>query len=336
MTLRSLLVGATAAVFVTGSAVTSPASALPQGPVTRVVRLESRPDIALAFGLDIAGFRTAAAVSLSAVATEKLGSITPEIATRLGRATYYRGQDVDLYAVPSTVGRADEAKRPGSYSVIAVPLHSVVRPDGSVAPPASPSTGLVDPTFSNTWGEEEFFHWTYYNADNGGVGCATTRGEIRGQWEYARLRNVSRSSKYDYWGFSQRSVALITKQAGWGCRNTIDWFKTKMQSRTGWAYPARQDPRTGSSGACVTTTLSVGVSFGGVSATISQPVERCEKWSISGALEQWASRWYGVTYDSNGLWGKLERESAALEIVRVPKGSSHGLNTLLDLDVDNR
>lgn len=347
MTLRQLLVGATAAVLVVSSVASpvvaagsghaaAPANAPAQGPVTRVVRLESRPDIALAFGLDIAGFRTAAAVSLSAIATAKLGPITLETATRLGRASYYRGQDVDLYAVPSTAGRADETKRPGSYSVIAVPLHAVVRPDGSVAPPPTPSTGLVDPTFSNTWGDEEYFHWIYYNVDGGGIRCGTTRGEIRGQWEYARLSNVSPSSKYDYWGFSQRSVAVITKQAGRGCRNTIDWFKTKMQSLAGWAYPAEQDPRSGSSGVCVTKTLTIGASFGGVSASMSQPVERCEKWAITGALEEWASRWYGVEYDNNGLWGRLDRESAALEVVRVPKGAGHRLNTMLDLDVDNR
>jgi len=307
-----------------------------QRPVTKVVRLETRPDVSLAFGLDITGFRVAAAASLSAMVTDRLGPITAEVATRLGRATYYRAQDVDLYAVPSTAGRADEATRAGSYSVIAVPLHAVVSPDGSMAPPPAPSTGLIDPTFSNTWGEEDYFGWTYYNADDGGAFCPTTRGEVRGQWEFARLTNVSPTSKYDYWGFSQRSVALITKQAGWGCRNTIDWFKTMMQSRTGGAYPARQDPRTGSSGPCVTQTLTVGVSIRGVSASVSQPVERCEKWSISGALEGSASRWYGVTYDNNHQWGKLERESAALEIVRVPKGASHGLNTLLDIDVDNR
>lgn len=303
-------------------------------PVTRAVRLERRPDIAAAFGMDLATFRADAAATLSRSAGETFGAMTTADAAALGRSSWFRPGDVELWAVPSTAGRRDEARRSRSFSVVAVPVHAVVRPDGTVAPPAAPPDGLIDPTFSSRWGDEEYFTWAYYSVDDGGWFCPTTYGRVRGQWEYARLDNVS-SATYDYWGFAERAVAEITKGAA-GCDDSIDWFVAKMQSRTPGAYPAKQSPLTGSTGSCTTVTLSVGGSFGGISASLSQQVQRCERWKVSGALASSASEWYGITYDNNGVWDKFQREAAALEVVRVPRGAGHGLNTMLDLDVDNR
>lgn len=356
---RHLLGGAVAALVGAGS-VLGVASGGPSGPaavaaptpapVTSVVRLETRPDVARAFGFDLAGFRREAAGALSLTATERFGPLTAERARSLGRNVYFGPADVDLYALPSVTGREDERRRSTSWSVAAVPRGAVVHADGSVEPP-SPAAGFtvgpgsrsqptgpvargVDPTFGSTWGTEQYFTWARYNVDDGGIWCGDTKGVIRGQWEYARLRNVAASSPYDYWGFVQRAVAEVSVGAR-HCDDAIDWFTAGMQfSRRG--FPAKQDPRSGWDGKCETRTLTVGGSFHGITASITQPVERCEAWTVHGALAPSAAEWYGVTYDNAGAWNKFQRESAALEIVRLPKGTYHGLNTRLDIDVDNR
>ena len=299
--------------------------------ITRPVRLETRPDVVALFGSDLAAFRARAAASLSASVVEEYGPLTTTRAGELGRSSYYRPEDVELYAV---AGRRGPSERPDSYAVIAVPVHSVVHADGSVAPPATPADGFPVPGFSTRWGNEEYFNWSYFSVDFGGWFCLPTRGEIRGQWAYARL-DVSSSSAYDYWGISARAVAEITHRSS-NCENTLDTFQIKTQSLTDSAYAVRQDPRTGSQGACTTRFLAVGARLGGVVGTIRDQVERCETWSVSGALTRSARVWYGIEYDHQGQWHRFQREAAALEIVRVPRGASIGLSTLLDLDVDNR
>lgn len=312
----------------------APAHAAIPGPraVERAVRLERRPDIAAAFGMDLAGFRARAAASLELTASE-----------RLGRRVMLRPADVELWAVPTASGR-DDAGRSLGYSVIAVPVRSEVHADGTVSPPSRPIAAyrpsgapraIVDPTFSSSWGTEEYFNWTYFNVDDGGLLCPTTVGEVRGQWEYSKLANVAPGSPYDYWGVSQRAVAEITRDAK-HCDDTIDWFKMGAQSRTPGAYPARQDPLSGSTGKCEATTLTVGGSYGGVNASIQQRVERCERWDVVGALTTSAGTFYGVDYDNHGVWNTRQRHAGALEIVRVRRGEPLRINTHLDLDVDNR
>lgn len=301
-------------------------------PVTRAVRLERRPDLLAAFGADVAGLRARAAASLTLTATE-----------RFGRAVTFRAADVELWAVPvRTSARRDETSH--SLAVIAVPARSQVHADGTVSPPARPvaayrvagvEQAAVDPTFSSNWGTEEYFNWTFFDLDDGGLLCPTTIGEVRGQWEYSRLANVAPGTRYDYWGVAQRAVAEITREAK-HCDDTIDWFKVAAQSRTSGAYPARQDPLSGSTGKCEGVNLTIGGSYGGVSASMQQRLEHCETWAVTGALTPSARNFYGVDYDNHGVWNTGQRHAGALEIVRVPRGLPLSINTRLDLDVDNR
>ena len=321
MRLRHLFFGVLALVPFVPVVPARPAQAAappPPRPVTAATPLENRPDIAVLTGADVGTLRISAATSMSRTAAAHLGAITPAVAKQLGRTTYYRPTDIALYAVPVT-SRADEIGRSTSFSILAVPLHTHVHADGTVAPPRPAATGLVDPTFSSAWGQEDYFNWEYTNIDDGGVWCPTTTGKLTGQWEWAKLRNVASSSLYDYWGVAQRAVATITGTAR-GCSNTIDWFVNEMQSRTPRAYGARQSPLSQPEGSCVNVNLSVSATFGGIGVAISQPVQKCERWMIDGALAAQASTWYGVRYDNNGVWNKLQREAASLQIVRVPAG----------------
>lgn len=309
-------------------------------PVTTAVPLERRPDIAALFAADLTSLHAIVAASMSDTVAARFGPLTPAMARQLGRSVYFRPVDVALYAVPTRddhdlPGIDDQGADHASFSVVAVPLHARVGADGSVTPPAASPVGLADPTFSTRWGDEEYFTWEYLNVDDGGVWCDSTLGRVRGQWEYARLSGVAPTSAYDYWGVAQRSVAEIVRQSK-QCQDAIDWFVTRMKSRTPGAYGARQSPLTQPSGSCVTVNLSISATFSGIAASISQPVQKCERWHIDGALASSASTWYGVTYDNAGVWGKFQRESGAIQVLRVPKGAGHGLNTQLDIDVDNK
>jgi hypothetical protein len=277
--------------------------------------IEQRPDVLAGLGLRAADARAMAAASLD---------------VPIG--------DVEVYLVNTTppvrraYGLGSAAGR--HVGMIAVPRGVRVGADGTVAPSLR-APRLVDPTFTTNWGNESYLNWTYFDIDDGGWFCRTTRGEIRGQFEYARLPNDSAGSRFDYWGVSARVVAEITRHSS-NCEDTISSFTVQVQSRAAGALAVRQDPRTGSDGNCSQRELRVNGSFAGITAGIAQAVPWCERWNVSGAVSASAATWYSVTYDHRGHWHRNQREAALVEIIRVPKGVDPGLNTRLGLDVDNR
>jgi hypothetical protein len=278
--------------------------------------------VAALFGMDVAQFRQRGAASLGRTASE-----------RLGRLVIVAPADVDLWAVPA---RAADAAAAG---VIAVPSGSVVHADGSVSPPRRlrphrPSAPL-EPTFSPNWGDEYYFSWAHYGRRRGGPICGTSLGEVRAQFEYARLANVVTGSPWDYWGLAERSVAEVTRPSPI-CQDAIRWFTQQAQSLTPGSYAARQEPLTGRTGKCETATLTVGGTFNGLTASLQQRIERCEAWSIVGGLAASARSWYGVEYANHGVWNEFQREAGAIEILRVPRGADIGLNTKLGIQLGLR
>ena len=302
---------------VLGAASAPPAPLPAPSPVVRAVPLATRPDVAALFGMDVAQFRQRGAASLGRTASERFGgpvTIAPA--------------DVDVWAVPDRTAGSTGA------GVIAVPAGAIVHADGSVSPPRRlgrhrPSSPF-EPTFSSNWGDEFFFSWVHYGHRRGSPMCGTTLGEVRAQFEYARLPNVVAGSPWDYWGLAERSVAEVTRPSS-NCQDAIHWFTQQAQSLSPGAYAARQEPLTGRTGKCETTTLTVGGTFNGLTASLQQHIERCEAWSIVGGLAPTARSWYGVEYANHGVWNQLQREAGAVEILRVPRGSDIGLNTKLGI-----
>lgn len=290
------------------------------------------------------GSATAAAprvdrVEVGPEATGDRASMLADLRREAARTLHRPAAEIRLVVVdpPPTGGprRVGSSQRtPRHYGVVAVPAGLRVERDGTVSP-VGPQRTRVDPTFTPSWGDEQYFNWIYYDIDDGGWLCRTTRGEIRGQFEFARLPNVSSDSRYDYWGVSARAVAEVTHRSG-NCTDTISRFTLEVQSRSAGSLAVGQDPRSGSDGNCTSRELRVMGTFGGVTAGIAQTVPWCERWTVRGALAGSAGSWYGIGYDHQGHWHAYQREGALLEIIRVRKGADPALNTRLGLEVDNR
>lgn len=279
-------------------------------------RLEDRPD-ALVEGDTVEAFRVRAAASLSKTAAEHFGPFDASKAAALGQTDYFEADDVQLFVV-------DEG-------VMAVPLHYVVATDGTMVPPEPEvDNGMSNPIFSGPWGSESVYFSTFYNSDDGGYFCGTNHGENRGKWIWRKLSDSS--SSYDYYGVDATSVAEVTTFTS--CDEWVDSFGVGVKSARSGAIYLDQSPLSDYNSNCSNTTFSVGGSFGGVSASVSQTVQRCDYWDVIGGNAGPGSTWYKIQYYDNGS-RPLSREAANLSVYRVPQGTSPALWTWLQLNIEN-
>jgi hypothetical protein len=255
--------------------------------------------------------------ALNDAAAEQFGPFDAAKQDALKQSAYFLDVDVDVFVL----GVGDDAQ------YLAVPKGTVVLPDGSVsAPEALNPAAYGNPVFGGPWGGETINFYTATNVNNGGSECETTTAQNTLRATYRKLTDTS--SSYDYYGVDIVSVAVVTGLAD-DCDDFIDTASIGVKSVTSGAIFASESPITGSSGSCTSKTVSVGASYSGVSASVSQTFTRCDQVGITGALQP-ASTWRKNIFDNNGNCHAGDqpndgREIAHVSVIRVSQGASAGI-----------
>jgi hypothetical protein len=277
---------------------------------------------------EIAASRQKALASLNRIASEDYGPFTAERAATLGRSNYYEDQDINVFVIPAP---EDDA------ALLAVPLHVTVFADGSVTFEDGPNAeALGQPIFEGPWGNEVIIPLELTLTDDGGLNCGGNQASLLGRYT-RRLLNDS-SSNFDYLGISLSAVSEITVPDPF-CDDYLDFFFTEMSARDATNIYAAQDPLSDFDGDCgPETNLSVGGSFGGINAGISQSFKDCDKYDVYGGNASNATELYGIQFDNNGNCNAESRETLQMTVIRVPQDAKNGwLITFRENgDVDSR
>jgi len=257
-------------------------------------------------------FRSQLTESMNEMATEDFGPMTVARAARTGQRQYYTQDDLKFFLAVER-----DAQTGASVNIAqAVPLHASVNADGSVTyPDIEFGAGMGPATWGGPWGGEYIDVGTATSTNDGGVFCNDTVGENRRRGLVRRLNDTS--GTYDYVGIDLTAVAEITNYS-----NCVDWIESagvRMRSTNSAAIWVSQNPLADRTGNCRTTTLTVGAKWGGVDASISQPIQQCDIWDVICGNCASATSFYGTIF--NGNKNSLDsQEQGAVAVMRLPQG----------------
>lgn len=264
--------------------------------------------------------------ALNSAAEDQFGKFDAAKAEALGQSAYFLDQDVDVFVVGE--GNA--------LQYLAVPIGTLVSPDGAVVVPDSAwQAGYGSPVFGGPWGGETINFYAATNVDDGGVVCTNTTAQNTLRATYRKLSDTS--SSYDYYGVDLASVAVVTDSSS--CNDYVNTAAIGVKSMASSAIFASENPIVGSSGSCTSSTVSVGASYSGVSASISQNFTRCELIGITGALQS-ASTFRRNSFNNNNNCHAGDqpydgRELAHVSVIRVAQGAGPSLVYSYAVDAGN-
>ncbi len=267
----------------------------------------------------VSSIRNQMLVAMNEMAAEDFGQFTAQKGARIGRTNYYEDRDIKVHVV---------AQSDGSVAMIAVPLHTDVFADGSVGvTDKATANGIGSPIFGGKWGTQITNHYVLTHSNDGGDNCSTSTAENR--MRYSRAWLADSSPTKSYMGVSVSGVVEITEFSNGGfplyvqCEDWLDYAEINYHNETPGSTYVQQSPLVDYDGECTSTNLTVSASVGHIGASVSQEVQRCEKWDVYGGNAGPASTFYGIKYDNNDKCGPQSRELSALAVVELGQGQTH-------------